>query len=90
MASNSKKTSAEKENALAKKDANIIKRDIKQLRDLRLRLSALNLSFADEEIKKTGIDVSNLITETIGILDHVVTALEPLTKKTATETSHTE
>jgi LPS sulfotransferase NodH len=87
MASDLKKIGAKKEDMSAKMDVNAIRRDVKQLKELRLRLSTLNLYFADEEIKKTEIDVSNLITETIGILDQVVTSLEPYAKKPATETS---
>jgi hypothetical protein len=74
------KTDLKKEKSAAR-DADTIRRDVMQLKILRVRLSALNVYFADEETRKKGdVDLSPLIAETIGILDHVVASLEPLTQ----------
>ena len=80
MEPDEKKTDLKKEKS-AVRDANTIRRDVKQLKELRVRLSALNVCFADEETReKAEVELSPLIAETIGILDHVVASLELLTR----------
>jgi hypothetical protein len=81
-----KKTEMTKEEKSAVRDINSIRGDVKRLEELRIRLSALNTYFADEETRKRSeIDVSHMIVETIKILDRVVVSLEPMTKKSTTE-----
>ncbi len=80
MEPDEKKTDLKKEKSAAR-DANTIRRDVEQLKILRVRLAALNVCFADEETrKKAEVDLSPMIAETVGILDHVVASLEPLTR----------
>ncbi len=88
MEPDAKKTDMTKEEKSAARDINTINRDVKRLEELRTRLSVLNTYFKDEETrKKSEIDVSRMIAETIRILDRVVASLEPMTKKSTTEAS---
>jgi CHASE3 domain sensor protein len=88
MGPDAKKTDITKKEKAAARDINTIKRDVKRLEELRTRLSVLNTYFADEETrKKSEINISPMIEESIKILDRVVASLEPMTKKSAPETS---
>jgi len=88
MGTDAKKTELTKEEEVAARNINTIKRDVKRLEELRIQLSLLNAYFADEETrKKSEIKISPMLAESIRILDGVVASLEPMTKKPTPEPS---